>query len=120
MIELTEANGKAFMILKGRFDFNTRLEFGTALTRVFSAGIPNLEIDLSEIKFVDSSGLSMLLTARHSCDSAGGSVVLKEPRDYVDKVLRLCKFDQLFRIERSSDTPVVSAVTKIHVQIPNC
>jgi anti-anti-sigma regulatory factor len=37
---------------------------------------------------------------RESCEKAGGAVVLDRPQEYVEKVLRLCHFDQLFQVTR--------------------
>jgi anti-anti-sigma factor len=55
---------------------------------------------MSQLNFIDSSALGMLLLARESCEKAGGEVVLDKPQEYVDKVLRLCHFDLLFQVTR--------------------
>ena len=49
---------------------------------------------------IPAGGLPMLLLARESCEKAGGVITLERPQDYVDKVLKLCHFDQLFSVQR--------------------
>ena len=39
-------------------------------------GVPNMILDLGNVKFVDSSGLSSILTANRLWKSAGGSFVM--------------------------------------------
>jgi anti-anti-sigma factor len=55
---------------------------------------------LAEVNFIDSSALGILLLARENCEKAGGNVILDRPQERVNKVLKLCHFDQLFQVER--------------------
>jgi anti-anti-sigma factor len=56
-------------------------------------------LDLSEIEFIDSSGLGMLLLLRETATDQGSEIVLRNPRDKVMRIFKACKYDSLFTIE---------------------
>jgi len=99
-INVLEGAPNATVTLRGRFDFQTHQEFRRTVDGLLRSGRSALILDLSEVSFIDSSALGMLLLTRESCEKAGGTVVLDRPQEYVDKVLKLCHFDQLFRVTR--------------------
>jgi len=99
-INVTEADNRTTIALKGRFDFQAHQEFRRAIDSLVRSGRAFLTVDLSQVNFIDSSALGLLLLARENCEKAGGGVILNQPKDYVDKVLKLCHFDQLFQVQR--------------------
>jgi anti-anti-sigma factor len=99
-ISVTEGSTNTTVALKGRFDFQAHQEFRRTVEGLLRSGHSALTLDLSEVSFIDSSALGMLLLTRESCEKAGGAVVLDRPQEYVEKVLRLCHFDQLFQVTR--------------------
>jgi HptB-dependent secretion and biofilm anti anti-sigma factor len=99
-INVMQTDKNATVALKGRFDFQAHQEFRRAIDGLLRSGKAMLTVDLSQVNFIDSSALGLLLLTRESCEKAGGVVILNQPRDYVDKVLKLCHFDQLFQVQR--------------------
>jgi anti-anti-sigma factor len=99
-ITVTEDKKNTTIALRGRFDFQAHQEFRRTVEGLLRAGRSSLTLDMSQLNFIDSSALGMLLLARESCEKAGGEVVLDKPQEYVDKVLRLCHFDLLFQVTR--------------------
>ena len=99
-INVTQAGCAATVALKGRFDFQAHQDFRRTIDGLLKRGKAQLNVDLSAVNFIDSSALGMLLLARESCEKAGGVITLERPQDYVDKVLKLCHFDQLFSVQR--------------------
>ena len=57
-----------------------------------------LVIDLSELRFMDSSALHVTLRANRTMDRQGGVLALAGPRDPVAKMLRLTAADQLLPV----------------------
>ena len=57
-----------------------------------------LIIDLSGLRFMDSSALHVILRANRAMDRQGGVVSLASPRDPVAKMLRLTAADQLIPV----------------------
>lgn len=99
-INVTQAENGTRLELKGRFDFQAHQPFRRAMDALLSSGTSKITVDLSAVNFIDSSALGMLLLARETCEKAGGGITLDRPQEYVDKVLKLCHFDQLFEVLR--------------------
>jgi anti-anti-sigma factor len=60
-----------------------------------------LIIDLSGLRFMDSSALHVLLRANRAMDRQGGVLALACPREAVAKMLRLTAADQLIPVYAS-------------------
>jgi anti-sigma B factor antagonist len=66
---------------------------------VFHAeGIPNFILDISNVKFVDSSGLSAILTAKRLWDEDGSFVLTGVNSPSVKKLIEISKLDSAFTI----------------------
>ena len=64
-------------------------------------GWHNIIIDLSSVKFVDSSGLSAILIANRLCKNAKGSMVLMGVMENVQKLVKISQLDNILPIMRS-------------------
>ncbi len=60
-----------------------------------------LTIDLSGVKFMDSSGLGLILGRLNKASEVGAECVLLDPNTGVTKILDLAGIGRLIRIERS-------------------
>jgi anti-sigma B factor antagonist len=70
-------------------------------------GIPNLILDLSNVKFVDSSGLSAILTAKRLWEDVGSFVVTGvNPNSNVKKLIEISKLDQVLTIVPTIDESI--------------
>lgn len=65
------------------------------LKEVLDRGRSRLVLDLGELRRIDSSGLSALLSVLKAARSAGGDVVLLSPSAAVVSVLRLTRLDRV-------------------------
>jgi anti-anti-sigma factor len=61
-------------------------------------GTVNLMIDMSLVKYVDSSGLSAILVANRLANEAGGTLVLVGVTDHVMKIISISKLDNVLTI----------------------
>ena len=77
-------------------------------------GIKNLILDLSKVKYCDSSGLSALLVANRLCQESDGVLVLSGVRDHVHKLLKISQLEQVFNllptVEESVDAIFMSEI----------
>ncbi len=55
-------------------------------------------LDLSRVEFVDSSGLSVLVSALKAVSPSDGEVVLLRPTDNVRALIELTRLHQIFEI----------------------
>lgn len=60
-----------------------------------------LIIDLSALRFMDSSALHVILRANRAMDRQGGVLALANPREPVAKILQLTAADQLLPVYAS-------------------
>ena len=58
----------------------------------------NIEIDCSQLEYISSSGLRLLLSLRKQVAADGGSLVIKNINDEIRKVFTLTGFFKLFDI----------------------
>jgi len=66
-------------------------------------GIKNIILDLSTAKYVDSSGLSSILTANRLCMNSGRALALCGITDHVEKMIRIAHLDTILNIFQSKD-----------------
>ncbi|MBF0399527.1 MAG: STAS domain-containing protein [Magnetococcales bacterium] len=84
----------ATIILPKEFSFNTRNEFRLALKEKKSA----YEVDFQRVEKMDSAAFGMLLLLKEGSNDKKVSVVFKNVRPEVLRMLQLIKFDQVFTI----------------------
>lgn len=60
-----------------------------------NAGYRNMILDLRNIKYVDSSGLSSLLVANRLCKNLSGTFVVTHATDVVKKLLSISQLDKI-------------------------
>jgi anti-sigma B factor antagonist len=70
------SDGCARVVAAGEIDLYTAPRFAEALESA-AAAMPRLHVDLTEVAFMDSTGLRCLLQARARADQAGGQVALE-------------------------------------------
>ncbi|MBK7425551.1 MAG: STAS domain-containing protein [Saprospiraceae bacterium] len=75
-------------------------------------GINNLVVDLSKVKYVDSSGLSAILTGNRMWKDSGSFVVTGIESPMVKKLIEISKLDTVLSIVSSME----EAVGLIHME----
>lgn len=63
-----------------------------------NGGVPNLILDLTDVKYVDSSGLSAILTAHRLWKSLGSFVLTGIKHDAVSKLIEISRLDSVLTI----------------------
>ncbi len=95
------SNGWAVLRVLGEFDISLADEVrATGTEALRGQDVHSLRIDLSEVTFLDSTGLGALISLRNAAQEAGGDAVLVRPTAAVDRVLVLTQLDSVFTTER--------------------
>lgn len=68
-----------------------------------TVGVKNIILDLTELKYIDSSGLSAILIGNRLCQTAGGRLVLTNINEYAAKLIRISQLDSILKT-----TPTIS------------
>ena len=58
-------------------------------------GIKNIVFDMSQIRFVDSSGLSSILITNRLCKNSNGTFVLTGVSESVQKLIKISQLDSI-------------------------
>lgn len=82
--------------LSGQFTFSDNAKFKQILELLDDAALQNITLDFSEIDFIDSAGLGMLLLIRDECQTRNISLTITGTSGQVHKIFLISKFDQLF------------------------
>jgi anti-anti-sigma factor len=59
--------GRYRLVLSGELDLHSAAELENAITRLCRAGALEIELDLRELVFIDSSGVRAIVWAREKC-----------------------------------------------------
>ena len=63
-----------------------------------SEGLQNIILDLSVVNFVDSSGLSAILTTNRLCKAINGNLILTGVQENVKKLIQISQLDSILTI----------------------
>lgn len=66
-------------------------------------GYRNLIIDLKQVTFVDSSGLSSILLANRMCNDAGGVLIICNLNPAVKSLIKISQLEDVLRIFPSTE-----------------
>ena len=69
-------------------------------------GLPNFILDLTDVKFVDSSGLSAILTAKRLWEDVGAFVITGVNNSNVKKLIEISKLDSVLTIIPTVDESI--------------
>ena len=73
----------------GELDMATAPQLQAPIDELLGQGHKRLIFDLSEVSFCDSTGLSVFVRAKNSCDAVDGEVRLAEPQRGVMRILEV-------------------------------
>ena len=101
---------------QGRLDAVTVPALEAAIDEQLGARHFRLIIDLSEVAYMSSSGLRVLLRARRQAQSGNGDVVLCAMNERVAEVFEMIGFNNLFRIYATSAEAAAALAKTIPAQ----
>ena len=97
-ITSTSKDGCAEINLSGRFTFSDSPEYRKVLAAIVKANAKSLVCNLSDLGFMDSSGLGMLMVTLKECQQNNIALELRSPRGDVKHLLDMTKANERFKI----------------------
>jgi anti-sigma B factor antagonist len=94
----------AHLPVEGELDIATAPALGAAIDRAVDAGVVALTVDLTGVRFMDSSGLRTILVGHLDLQRRGGRLRVICPEGPVRRVFRLCGVDTMIELV---DAPTV-------------
>ena len=98
-ITITEQGERQIIKISGELDNTASRDADKALAPIMEQENYDVEFDCSELKYISSSGLSLLLNIyKHQC-TIGHRRILSHMDDYIKKVLDMGGFLTIFETE---------------------
>lgn len=94
----------AVVTTAGELDHHTAELLRESLEGCVADGYARLVVDCSQLEFMDSTGLNVLLGARLKAEAAGGGVHLAEMQPMVARVFEITGADAVFTVHDTLDT----------------
>ena len=88
----------------GRFDAHIAPEVKHWTDQQIASGSLRLTVDLSDVTFIDSTALAVLVGAMKRCRLGGGDLLLRDPSATVRVILELTRLDAAFEVQYSNQT----------------
>lgn len=85
--------------VQGEVDLYTSPDLRAAIIKAIPAAAARVEIGLSGVEYMDSSGVATLVEGFKSARENSKSFVLVQPSSSVMKVLELARLDSVFEID---------------------
>lgn len=93
-VQISEDSAK--LVLSGDIDLQVSGDIKTEIERL--SDISRLEIDASEVSYIDSSGVAVLILARQHCTRNNMTLALPSISEAVHRVLQIAKLDGMLPI----------------------
>jgi len=94
--------------LQGELDASTTAEVRAELRRRLASGKTRFILDLSNVPFLDSSGLSVLVTTLKTAREMGGDIALLSPSAQAKALIELTRLHRIFEIFDGEDDAVAA------------
>lgn len=91
-----------------RLDAHNSPELKIAILQQFDADKKNLIVDLNEVRFIDSSGLGVLVSGFKNASSRNGLLLLCSMQAQVKSMFELTRLHRVFDIFATSDEALAS------------
>ena len=100
------SDGKAVVKVRGEVDLVTCDELRRALDSALQIST-HAVVDLTDLSFIDSSGLSVLVDAHRKARDAGGVLVVRNPSPMLRRLLDITRLDTLLVVETVDGAPTI-------------
>ena len=106
---ISRTDGSVVVSLAGELDLYNAHEVREALLECCAEGPPRLVVDLSGVKFIDSTALGVLIEARTKLENRRG-FLLAAPGLETRRALEISGLDRHFTVHDSLDAALAAAV----------
>jgi anti-anti-sigma factor len=98
-------DGVGTMRVTGDLDHGTANDLRSMALTALSDGASSLVLDCSELTFIDSTGLSVLIEANHAARAQSGSITIRNPPDLMVRLMHITRLDEEIVIQVEPDWP---------------
>jgi anti-sigma B factor antagonist len=82
------------------------IEIVDLVNNYINEGIVKLAVDLSNVRYMNSSGIGVLITLLTKLRNAGGEMAIINPSEQIKKLLIITKLNTIFRVYASGSEAI--------------
>jgi anti-sigma B factor antagonist len=99
----------AVLHLRGELDADTAANLHSALADLLERPVPRIVVDLSDLKFCDSVGLSAFITCKRVITARGGWLSFACANPFLTRLLETVGLSRYFGIYQDVDAAIAAA-----------
>ncbi len=85
-------------IMTGEFTFTVHPTFRGMIDEAIKTGAKAIQLDLTDVEYIDSAGLGMFLVAHERSNEEGWRFFISNPREKVQKMFTLARLETIVTI----------------------
>lgn len=101
-----DEGGTKFVRVRENVDFGNAEDFGRSVEQLIDAGVDRIVFDLSEIKFINSTGIGILALTYRAMRRRGGRMIVIVQASEVKRLFGVTNFVDIFEIVESEEEAV--------------
>jgi anti-sigma B factor antagonist len=94
--------------LDGEIDLHVSPRISAQLNQMIAAKPKQLVVDMSQVSYIDSSGLAVLIEGMQNVAAYGGKFSLAGLQDAVKPIFEIARLDQVFQIYPTVDAALAA------------
>ena len=94
--------------LEGEIDLHVSPRISASLNQMIASKPKQLVVDLSQVSYIDSSGLAVLIEGMQNVAGYGGKFSLAGLQDGVRPIFEIARLDQVFQIYPTVDAALAA------------
>lgn len=102
-VDVRTHDDHALVIAVGDIDMGTADELASVLAGALAAGHKRVLLDFSQVAFIDSSGLAVLVRAHRQAETTQARFAIVHPTPHTRKLIEVLGLDQLLFVYDSLD-----------------
>jgi len=106
--EIIRSDKGTIVRLSGEIDLNQSPELHEALVELCDESPPRIVVNLSDVQYMDSSGIGTLVEIFQRMRREGAKLIIVEPSERVRSVLEITKLDQFLPMADSEEAGLAS------------
>ena len=107
-LDLKEEQGVSILVLSGQLTTPSDREFREALDTLIDSGRTRILLDLTELDYMDSSGIGELVAGYRTIQRLGGALKILKPSKRIQDSLELTQLLPIFEIYEDAQQAVAS------------
>jgi anti-sigma B factor antagonist len=105
-LDVRTVGDRSVLDVIGEVDVYSAPELRERLSELVNAGTPSLVVNLTEVTFLDSTGIGTLVAGLNRAVQFGGTLTLVCDHERILKLFRITGLDSVFAIRASVDEAV--------------